>query len=351
MVMPTPFPPQTRRGFKVAVICALPLEAENVQSVFDRCWEDEDKQYGKMEGDQNAYTTGVIGSHNVVLAHMPNMGSTSASAVAAGLRSSFAGIQLALVVGICGVVPFHVKTQKEIVLGDIIISTAVIQYDFGRHYLNGFQRKKEIEDSLGRASPEIRSFLNMLQTRHNHKRLTKTLALLLQSEDFQREVPAAKYPGAIRDRLYEASYIHQHQSNAKICDRCDNNLEICSKSCDELGCEEGKLVIRNRHSLPKTKDLALLSRDIPFIHFGRFGSANAVMKSGVDRDRMAKAEEVIAFEMEGAGVWDQYPTVVIKAACDYADSHKNKYWQTYAAATAAACMKVFLKEWNIPDRG
>jgi nucleoside phosphorylase len=347
--MPTPFPPQSRRGFKVAIICALPLEAENVQFVFEKCWEDDNKQYGKAEGDQNAYSTGVIGRHNVVLAHMPGMGSTSASTVAAGLRSSFPGIQLALVVGICGVVPVHAKTQEEIVLGDIVISTAVIQYDFGRQYPNGFKRMKDVEDSLGRASPEIRAFVNMLQTCQNRKRLTQNLALVVQSADFQREVPAAKHPGVIRDRLYEASYIHQHRSDVG-CDKCNNNLETCSKSCEDLGCEEGKLVIRNRHSFPKTKNLALLPGDMPFIHFGRFGSANTVMKSGVDRDRMAKADEVIAFEMEGAGVWDQYPTVVIKAACDYADSHKNKDWQAYAAAMAAACLKAFLKEWAIPDQ-
>jgi nucleoside phosphorylase len=333
----------------VAIICALSLEAENVQSVFDKCWEDEGKHYGKAGGDQNAYNTGVIGRHNVVLAHMPGMGSASASAVAAGLRSSFQGIQLALVVGICGVVPVHAKTQEEIALGDIIISTGVIQYDFGRLYPNGFQRKTGIEDSLGRASPEIRAFVKILQTRQNRKRLTKNLALLLQSEDFQREVPAAKYPGATQDRLYDASYIHQHRSGVNFCDQCHNDLEACSKSCEELGCEEGKLIIRNRHSFPKTKELALLPDDIPFIHFGRFGSANTVMKSSMDRDRIAKADEVIAFEMEGAGVWDQYPTVVIKAACDYADSHKNKDWQAYAAATAAACLKAFLIEWIIPD--
>jgi nucleoside phosphorylase len=347
--MSTPLPPRNRRGFKVAIICALPLEAENVQSVFDICWEDQDKRYGKVEGDQNAYTTGVIGRHNVVLAHMPDMGSTNASAVAANLRPSYPEIQLALVVGICGVVPVNVKTQEEIVLGDIIISTAVIQYDFGRQFPNGFQRKKEIEDSLGRASPEIRSFVNMLQARPNHKRLTRNLALLVQSEDFQREVPAAKYPGSIRDRLYEASYIHEHRSGVS-CDKCNNDLKTCSKSCDDLGCEEEKLIIRKRHSLPKTENLARLPDDVPFIHFGRFGSANTVMKSGVDRDRMAKADKVIAFEMEGAGVWDQHPTVVIKAACDYADSHKNKDWQAYAAAMAAACLKAFLKEWTVPDQ-
>jgi nucleoside phosphorylase len=69
------------------------------------------------------------------------------------------------------------------------------------------------------------------------------------------------------------------------------------------------------------------------------------MKSGEDRDEIAAREKVIAFEMEGAGVWENLPCVVIKGVCDYADSHKNKKWQDYAAATAAACMKAFLKDW------
>src|ERR1700761_6641873 len=108
--MSTPAPPRNRRGFKVAIICALPLEAEKVRSIFDTCWEDEGKRYGKVEGDQNTYTTGVIGRHNVVLAHMPSIGNTGASAVAAGLHSSFPDVQLALVVGICGVMPTHPTT-------------------------------------------------------------------------------------------------------------------------------------------------------------------------------------------------------------------------------------------------
>lgn len=49
--------------------------------------------------------------------------------------------------------------------------------------------------------------------------------------------------------------------------------------------------------------------------------------------------------MEGAGVWDTFPCIVIKGACDYADSHKTKAWQRYAAATTAACTKAFLEYW------
>jgi len=69
-----------------------------------------------------------------------------------------------------------------------------------------------------------------------------------------------------------------------------------------------------------------------------------VMKSGEDRDEITLREKVIGFEMEGTGVWDNFPCVVIKGVCDYADSHKNKKWQGYVAAAAIACMKAFLKE-------
>jgi nucleoside phosphorylase len=71
------------------------------------------------------------------------------------------------------------------------------------------------------------------------------------------------------------------------------------------------------------------------------------MKSGEDRDHIASRDRVIAFEMEGAGVWENFPnSLVIKGVCDYADSHKSKIWQNYAAATAAAVTRGFLENWN-----
>ncbi|KAJ4414026.1 hypothetical protein N0V85_003328 [Neurospora sp. IMI 360204] len=50
--------------------------------------------------------------------------------------------------------------------------------------------------------------------------------------------------------------------------------------------------------------------------------------------------------MEGAGVWEQLPCLVIKGVCDYADSHKGKGWQYYAAATAASVAKAVLDEYQ-----
>ena len=73
------------------------------------------------------------------------------------------------------------------------------------------------------------------------------------------------------------------------------------------------------------------------------------MKSGLDRDRIADQEQLVAFEMEGFGVLNSFPTIVVKSACDYADSHKSKEWQLYAAATAAAGLKAILGKWEVID--
>lgn len=105
-----------------------------------------------------------------------------------------------------------------------------------------------------------------------------------------------------------------------------------------------------RNAVHASTSLAAAQLQKPLIHFGLIASGDLVVKSGFHRDRVAREEGVIAFEMEGAGVWDNIPTVVIKGVCDYADSHKNKKWQRHAAATAAACMKAFLKEWRTTDK-
>ncbi|KAH2587515.1 hypothetical protein KXW93_007624, partial [Aspergillus fumigatus] len=55
--------------------------------------------------------------------------------------------------------------------------------------------------------------------------------------------------------------------------------------------------------------------------------------------------KVIGFKMEGAGVWDNIPCIIIKGVCDYADSHKSKVWQAYAAATGASAAKALLESW------
>ena len=51
---------------------------------------------------------------------------------------------------------------------------------------------------------------------------------------------------------------------------------------------------------------------------------------------------ILCFEMEAAGLMDNFPCLMIRGICDYSDSHKSQQWQGYAAATAAAYTKELL---------
>lgn len=107
--------PTTREEFDIAIICALPHEANPVKALFDEIYDDRGEVLGKLPGDANVYTNGKIDQHFVVLCYMPSMGKGSAAGVASNLRMSYPGIEIALVVGICGGVPFP-SPLTEIVL-------------------------------------------------------------------------------------------------------------------------------------------------------------------------------------------------------------------------------------------
>ena len=67
------------------------------------------------------------------------------------------------------------------------------------------------------------------------------------------------------------------------------------------------------------------------------------MRYGTTRDIVsAELGGVLCFEMEAGGLMNNFPCLVIRGICDYADSHKNKKWQAYAAGTAAACAREVL---------
>ncbi|KAF3179225.1 hypothetical protein TWF788_007036 [Orbilia oligospora] len=285
-------PPRDRSDFEIAIICALPLEASVVSELFDRRYDE--KAYGKAQGDSNAYSTGVIGNHNVVLVHMPDMGKVAAATAAACLHSSFQNIQLALTVGICGAAPFDPQSGKDIHIGDVVISEGLIQYDLGRQYPNNtFMRKDTPRDNLPRPRPKVRAVLAKLKTKQGLYWLQNQLSEHLKAFP-QKLSETAPHPGAIEDELF---------TNGSVTN--------------------------------------------PTTHFGLIASGDTVMKSAEDRDFIISRDGVIAFEMEGAGVWEKFPhSLVIKGVCDYADSHKNKKWQDYAATTAAAVTKAFLEHWS-----
>lgn len=352
-------PPSDRDSFEIAIVCALPLEYNAILLLIDRFWDESGDPYGKARGDNNMYRTGRMGKFDVVLLLLPEMGKASAASAAAGLRSSYPGLRLVLLSGICGGVPSrHIKHKKhdEILLGDVIISKAVVQYDLGRRFPDCFETKDDLETVLGRPAKHIRNMLALLEAKSVCRELERRSASFL--EKIQLHAQDYEYPGAANDRLFQASYRHKHhrQGQCLCCANCHDSIDVVcessrSLSCDELGCEDKYLVKRDRLEQNRQLEKAgrLKEAQALSIFVGRVGSGDTVLKSSEGRDTIAKQHGILSLEMEGSGIWDELPCIVVKGVCDYADSHKNKKWQDFAAATAASVVKALLERYIKTD--
>ncbi|CCD51210.1 hypothetical protein BofuT4_P085720.1 [Botrytis cinerea T4] len=344
---------ETSRSFEhddytVGWICALP-ETELV--VAGAMLDEEHPVLPAADpGDTNVYLLGKIGSHNVVIACLPaeNTGKVSAAIVAKDMLRSFKAIRFGLMVGVGGGAPSciesdsdakedcedededddeedddddEVEKRGDIRLGDVVISLhskssqAVVQYDFGKSLQGGefFQT-----GTLNKPPSILLNAIGMLQAQYVRKggnNLSEHLTRMVStSPGLARKF---EYQGSGKDRLFKRNVGHV------------NGKKTCKACC---GLADVNLVKRRQRGGTS-----------PVLHYGTIGSADQVMKDSVLRDLWAEEKNIICFEMEAAGLMDTFPCVVIRGICDYADSHKNKIWQPYAAATAAAYAKELLR--------
>ena len=297
-------------SYSIGIICALSIEKAAVDAVLD----EEHESLEKAAGDDNSYTFGKIGKHNVVAACLPAgvMGKVSATAVAKDMMRSFP-IKAGFMVGVGGGVW---SEQNDVRLGDVVVSEphgvhgGVVQWDFGKMQKEGvFERT----GTLDKPPRPLLSAVQNLKAVHERKdsEVAEHLTQMLHNNPRMRK--NFDHPGRHHDGLFDASYQH-------------------SSGDDCTGCDRSKLL---QHR-PDRDD------NTPQIHYGNIASGDEVIKDGPTRDRVAQKERILCFEMEAAGLMDTFPCVVIRGVCDYADSHKNKRWQRYAAATAACYCKELL---------
>ena len=263
-----------------------------------------------QDGDENTYVMGRIHGHNVVMACLPHYGTNNAAIVATNLKRSFPGIRATLMVGIGGGSP----SQADVCLGDVVVGTRVMQYDMGKVIGGGnFQGTAVVKTP----SFLLNSALSTLRSKHVSQQSSDRIESLLKSR-----LPGLSPPDCL-DRLFQTSYEH-HPFGAPTCD----------------GCDTAKVLPRARR----------LSKE-PKIHYGVIASGNSVMKDGKSRDDVSQRLSALCFEMEAAGMMDTLQCLPIRGICDYSDSHKNKEWQNYAAATAAAYAWELLKVIPVSYRG
>src|SRR4051812_37116540 len=90
--------PATKEGYTIGWICALSLELTAAKAVLDQTY----PALPQQASDNNIYTYGRIGAHNIVVTCISEgaYGTTSATLVASQLRSSFPSLKFCLMVGV-----------------------------------------------------------------------------------------------------------------------------------------------------------------------------------------------------------------------------------------------------------
>ncbi|GKZ25828.1 hypothetical protein AbraIFM66951_002829 [Aspergillus brasiliensis] len=310
-------PTLTHSDYTVAIICAVQAELAACTAMLD----EEHPDLSSCGQDSNIYTLGRMGQHNVVIAGLPHgaIGTAPAATTARDLLRSFPQVRFGLMVGVGGGAPGEASPdtpEKDIRLGDVVVSSplgrngGVIQYDFGKTIGEG---EFVPTGALNRPPAVLMAAVTKLRARHlaNPNQIPAYIKDKLSSKPQMEK--SFQYPGADKDQLFQADYCHV------------NGKPTCT------ACDAGRMVPRGQRS---TND--------PVIHYGTIGSANQVMRDGVTRERLRRQQGIMCFEMESAGLMNDFPCLVIRGICDYADTHKTKLWQAYAAAVAAGYAKELL---------
>ncbi|KAI0546001.1 nucleoside phosphorylase domain-containing protein [Xylaria curta] len=303
---------KTPDEYTVAIICAMGIERDAVRYMLDN----EHQRLRKQPGDSNTYTLGELQGHNIVLVCLPGQqGNSSAATVSTNLSRSFPSVKWRLFVGVGGGVP---SAKHDIRLGDVVISMpegeypGVVQYDLGRETTSGF---------------ELKGFLWPIPA------LLRNAAQDMHSDHIGRD---------------NKNMIAEHVETMVSKSRGLNMYRKPDKAGVRLSTDSPPLfrAIASylNQNLPQTGAHLEREPDGPMIHYGLIASGDSVIKNTARRDEIARrvGREVLCFEMEAAGTLTEHPAIVIRGISDYADPEKNKDWQPYASATAAACAKELL---------
>ncbi|EHK19820.1 uncharacterized protein TRIVIDRAFT_171764 [Trichoderma virens Gv29-8] len=285
---------RTHDEYTVGWVCALSKEQTAATAMLD----DRHVCLPKPPNDPNAYTLGSIGKHNIVIACLPEgeIGANLAATIATWMISTFPSIKFGLMVGIGGGIPPKVR------LGDVVVSTptdqygGVVQWDFGKAEEGG--KFKEI-GSLNNPPTPLRTALTKLKTENelSGSKIPEYLDELKQK--WPRLVPKYLWSESRIDPLSKSHTSH----NGRGSQNPSNPLECKAEQIDGT-------------------------------------ATDAKFRDNLDQRYDGK---VLCVEMEAAGLMNNFPCIVIRGICDYADSQKDKDWQEHAAAVAAAFAKELLQ--------
>lgn len=305
------------RQYTIAWIAPLQIEARAAICMLDK------RHVGRFPsqpGGDYVFQAGEVRGHNVVIAMLPagqEYGTGSAAALASQLKTFFPNLWFGLLVGVAAGLPkLSGPSVRDIRLGDVLVampeenSSGLIAYGLGKETEElGYQPLRGGQ-VLAMTETIVRSAISHIKL-HEPEEMSLFLPFYEQMKDKGHASGSFVYPGQ------ELDIFHAIESS-------------------------GATVVVDRACRPEN----MRTR----VWYGPIGSADTLMKSLLEREKLRDKYGIIGIEMEAAGAMKCLPVGIIRGVCDYGDGYKNKVWQPYAAAMAAAYAKAILAQIG-PRRG
>jgi nucleoside phosphorylase len=306
-------------GHQVGIITALPHEFNAVSKAFGDSIELDVPPALFSILKVSAFS--VMGKNgrqvSLVAVLVLKMGNNAAAVAATATLIMFPSITELIVCGIGGGIPSIFRNQKfdpklvarHVRLGDVVIGTeGTIQYDMVAKTIAGEVAKSTTMPASARATGAANKIQVYLEDRHRPWEITIN----------QLEINSLfNCPDLSTDIIQDYEIV-------------DGQVKPLESTLHHPPVQKGR-----RPSLP-------------YLHFGKIGSANILLKDPNIRDHLCNMG-IHAVEMEGSGVADAawhfgVQVIVVRGICDYCDFRKGDSWQRRASAVAAAVTRTLVEE-------
>jgi nucleoside phosphorylase len=292
--------------YTVAWIAPLEIEVQAAKHMLDKV---HSGGFPVGPGDDYLFHAGEIHGHNVVIATFAagqRYGTSSATSLAIHIKKFFPNVWFGLLVGVAAGLPnLSCSPTRDIRLGDVIIAysppggdhPAIIPYGLGKQKGGGGFELLCNGHSLRQTERIVGSAIGKI------KADGREAEVIL---GYYREIPetATKFPDPGQEKDFH--YLSGDDQPAQR---------------------------QHRPDAERTR-----------VWYGSIGSGDQLLNSSRARNELRNKHNVIGLEIEAAGVMNEIPVGNIRGVCDYGDERKNKEWQPYAAAMAAAFAKAVLSE-------
>jgi len=288
----------------IGIIAALPVEGAAMAALITN------PVAVRVDGDPNDYRVGHLDSleparpHRVVLTTMVQDNTRNAATTCTDLLRTFPGIRCVIMTGIAGGVPSLARPERHVRLGDVVVAVdGVVDYAHVRERCGTEEPRRPVPG----VSIELIHAAVRLQEMAYQGRAPQWSRWLKPSQEQPMAVFAR--PPASTDQLHYGDTLIDHPP------------------LNASGHDKGR----------------------PKIHYGRIGCADVLLLDEKRRDHLAARHDVLAFEMEAAGIaagaaghgvgW-----FMVRGIVDYCNVHKTDRWHPYASLAAAGCVRGLLAE-------